>query len=40
MGVEFVEHIREEQKFASLDALVDEMSRDKEKARAILSRQG
>jgi riboflavin kinase/FMN adenylyltransferase len=37
--VEFIERIREERKFESLDLLVAEMRRDKQKARAILSRQ-
>jgi len=36
MGVEFVERIRDERKFDSLDALKVEMERDKERARAIL----
>jgi riboflavin kinase / FMN adenylyltransferase len=36
MDVEFVERIRDEVKFDSLDALVAEMERDKERARAIL----
>ena len=34
--VEFIERIRDELKFDSLDALVAEMNRDKERARAIL----
>ena len=38
--VEFVERIREERRFETLDLLVAEMRRDKEKAQAILSRQG
>ncbi len=38
MTVEFVERIREERKFDSLDALVAEMERDKQRARAILAR--
>ena len=36
--VTFVGFIRGEEKFASLDALVEEMNRDKEKARALLAR--
>ena len=36
MEVEFIERIRDEMKFDSLDALVAEMNRDKERARAIL----
>jgi riboflavin kinase/FMN adenylyltransferase len=36
MDVEFIERIRDEQKFDSLDALVAEMNRDKARARAIL----
>jgi len=36
MEVEFIERIRDEKKFESLDALVAEMSRDKERARAVL----
>ncbi len=36
MEVEFIERIRDELKFNSLDALVAEMNRDKERARAIL----
>src|ERR1700684_46765 len=36
MEVEFIERIRDELKFGSLDALVAEMTRDKERARAIL----
>jgi riboflavin kinase/FMN adenylyltransferase len=36
MEVEFVERIRDELKFDSLDALVAEMNRDKERARVIL----
>jgi riboflavin kinase / FMN adenylyltransferase len=38
MEVEFVERIREERKFDSLAALVEEMERDKQRARAILAR--
>jgi riboflavin kinase/FMN adenylyltransferase len=37
MTVEFVERIREERKFESLDLLVAEMRRDKERAREILA---
>jgi riboflavin kinase / FMN adenylyltransferase len=37
MEVEFIERIRDELKFDSLDALVAEMNRDKERARAILA---
>jgi riboflavin kinase/FMN adenylyltransferase len=37
MEVEFVERIRDERKFDSLQALVAEMKRDKERAREILS---
>jgi len=37
MTVEFVERIREERKFDSLDALVAEMQRDVSRARAILA---
>lgn len=40
MLVEFVERIREERRFELLDLLVAEMHRDKERARAILARQG
>ena len=40
MSVEFVERIREERRFESLDVLVAEMDRDKERARAILARRG
>ena len=40
MLVEFVERIREERRFESLDSLVAEMHRDKERARAILAWQG
>ena len=40
MLVEFVERIREERRFESLDLLVAEMQRDKERAQAILARQG
>ncbi len=40
MLVEFVERIREERRFESLDLLVAEMCRDKERARAILARRG
>ena len=36
MEVEFIERIREELKFDSLPLLVAEMTRDKERARAIL----
>ena len=36
MEVEFIERIRDELKFDSLDALKAEMERDKERARAIL----
>ena len=36
MDVEFIERIRDELKFDSLDALVAEMNRDKARARAIL----
>lgn len=36
MEVEFIERIRDELKFDSIPALVDEMARDKERARAIL----
>jgi riboflavin kinase / FMN adenylyltransferase len=36
MDVEFVERIRDELKFDSIPSLVDEMMRDKERARAIL----
>ncbi len=39
LTVEFVERIREERKFDSLDALVAEMERDKQRARAILAGQ-
>ena len=39
MAVEFVERIREERKFNSLDLLVAEMNRDKERAREILARR-
>ena len=39
MAVEFVERIREERKFDSLDLLVAEMNRDKERAREILARR-
>ncbi len=38
MAVEFVERIRDEQKFNSLAALVEEMQRDVSRARAILAR--
>jgi riboflavin kinase / FMN adenylyltransferase len=37
MEVQFVQRIREERKFDSLDSLVDEMRRDIERARAILA---
>ncbi len=40
MEVEFIERIRDEKKFDSLDALMAEMNRDKERARAILARDG
>jgi riboflavin kinase/FMN adenylyltransferase len=40
MEVEFIERIREERKFDSLAALVEEMERDKQRARAILARTG
>lgn len=40
LSVEFVERIREERRFESLDLLVAEMDRDKERARAILARRG
>jgi riboflavin kinase / FMN adenylyltransferase len=40
MTVEFVERIREERKFESLDLLAAEMRRDKERARAILACRG
>jgi len=40
MLVEFVERIREERKFESLDSLVEEMRRDKETARVILAGGG
>src|SRR5579871_6271668 len=39
MEVEFVERIRDEQKFGSLTELVAEMERDKQRARAILAGQ-
>ncbi len=39
MLVEFVERIREERKFETLDLLVAEMRRDKERAHAILARE-
>src|SRR5208337_187410 len=39
MSVEFVERIREERKFETLDLLVAEMRRDKERAHAILARE-
>ena len=39
MTVEFVERIREERKFDSLDLLIAEMKRDKQRARAILASQ-
>ena len=39
MTVEFVERIREERKFDSLDLLIAEMKRDKQRARAILALQ-
>ena len=37
MEVEFIERIRDERKFNSLPSLVAEMTRDKERARAILA---
>jgi riboflavin kinase / FMN adenylyltransferase len=37
MDVEFIERIRDELRFDSLDALVAEMNRDKERARVILA---
>jgi len=37
MEVEFIERIRDELKFDSIPSLVDEMMRDKERARAILA---
>ena len=37
LTVEFLDFIRPEAKFASVEALVAEMKRDSEKARAILS---
>jgi riboflavin kinase / FMN adenylyltransferase len=40
MLVEFIERIRDERKFESLDLLVTEMRRDIERARAILARTG
>ena len=40
ISVEFVERIREERKFESIDLLVAEMHRDKERAHAILARRG
>jgi riboflavin kinase/FMN adenylyltransferase len=40
MTVEFVERIREERRFDSLDLLVAEMGRDKERAHAILANRG
>jgi riboflavin kinase/FMN adenylyltransferase len=40
MTVEFAGFIREEAKFASLDALVAQMTRDSDAARSILSRAG
>jgi riboflavin kinase / FMN adenylyltransferase len=39
MLVEFIERIREERKFDSLDLLVAQMRRDKERAHAILARE-
>ena len=39
MTVEFVERIREERRFESLDLLVAEMSRDKERAQSILAKK-
>jgi len=38
MTVEFVERIREERKFDSLEALIEEMGRDVRRARSILTR--
>ena len=38
--VAFIHRIRAEQKFDSLNALVTEMNRDKETARAILAARG
>jgi len=35
LAVDFVQHLRDERKFESLDALADEMRRDAERARAI-----
>ena len=40
MLVGFVERIRDERKFESLDLLVTEMRRDMERAQAILAREG
>jgi riboflavin kinase / FMN adenylyltransferase len=40
MEVEFIERIRDERKFDSIPALVAEMERDKERARAILAVRG
>ena len=40
MEVEFIERIRDERKFDSIPALVAEMNRDKERARAILELRG
>jgi riboflavin kinase / FMN adenylyltransferase len=40
LTVEFVEFIRPEMKFASVEALVAEMKRDGDKARALLARAG
>lgn len=37
MEVEFIDRIRDERKFDSIDALAAEMARDKERARAILA---
>jgi riboflavin kinase/FMN adenylyltransferase len=37
MEVEFIERIRDERKFDSIPLLVAEMTRDKERARAILA---
>jgi riboflavin kinase / FMN adenylyltransferase len=39
MEVEFIERIRDERKFDSIPALVAEMERDKERARAILAKR-
>ena len=37
VAVEWVKHIREEKKFESLDALIAQIEKDKEKATEILS---